>query len=86
MTQKYIITPGENLAWQMYRKGSVILEAENQEQQYECFVMYHICIQQACSWNETRLNVLLNQNFWTINTKAPELPPSLQFVFCVLRT
>lgn len=33
----------------MYWKGGVILEAENQEQQYECFVLYHIYIQQTCS-------------------------------------
>lgn len=33
----------------MYWKDSVILEAENQEQWYECFVLYHIDIQQTCS-------------------------------------
>lgn len=70
----------------MYWKDSVILEAENQEQWYECFVLYHIYIQQTCSWNKTRLNVLLNQNLWTVNTKATELASSLQFVFCVLHT
>lgn len=33
----------------MYWKGGVIFEAENEEQQYECFVLYHIYIQQTCS-------------------------------------
>lgn len=28
----------------MYWEGSVILEAENQGQWYECFVLYHIYI------------------------------------------
>lgn len=32
----------------MYWKGG-IFEAENEEQQYECFVLYHIYIQQTCS-------------------------------------
>lgn len=33
----------------IYWKSDVTLEAENQEQLYECFGLYHIYIQQTCS-------------------------------------